>query len=131
MRDPHVWLDPSAAEIFLQQIASRVVEDRPSLTPVVRAALDEGRASLRAQSQAAQSAFSAIPQSRRTIVTFHDAFGYYARAYGITIVGVAVAAPGQDPSAREIAALIDQPTTRREKRSTTAATYSQPSAVQR
>lgn len=107
VRDPHVWLDPSAAEIFLQQIASRVVTDRPSITSVVRAALDEGRASLRAQSQAAQSAFSAIPQSRRTIVTFHDAFGYYARAYGITIVGVAVAAPGQDPSAREIAALID------------------------
>jgi zinc/manganese transport system substrate-binding protein len=40
-------------------------------------------------------------------VTFHDAFGYYARAYGITVVGVAVEAPGQDPSVQEIAALIE------------------------
>jgi ABC-type Zn uptake system ZnuABC Zn-binding protein ZnuA len=105
--DPHVWLDPLAAEIFLQKIASRVVEDRPALTSEIRAALDEGRALLQAQSQTAQIAFSAIPESRRTIVTFHDAFGYFARAYGITIVGVAIASPGQDPSAQEIAALID------------------------
>jgi ABC-type Zn uptake system ZnuABC Zn-binding protein ZnuA len=37
---------------------------------------------------------------------FHDAFPYYARAYGITIVGVAVEAPGQDPSASYTAQLI-------------------------
>jgi zinc/manganese transport system substrate-binding protein len=51
--------------------------------------------------------FLAIPEVNRKIVTFHDAFGYFARAYNITIVGVAIASPGQDPSAREIAALID------------------------
>ena len=106
-RDPHVWLDPTAAELYLQQIASRVVEDRPELTSVIRSALEKGRSSLRSLSQEVQLIFSAIPADRRKIVTFHDAFGYYARAYGITIVGVAIASPGQDPSAREIAALID------------------------
>lgn len=106
-RDPHVWLDPTAAELYLQQIASRVVEDRPELTSVIRSALEKGRSSLRSLSQEVQLIFSAIPADRRKIVTFHDAFRYYARAYGITIVGVAIASPGQDPSAREIAALID------------------------
>jgi len=106
-RDPHVWLDPTAAELYLQQIASRVVEDRPELTSVIRSALEQGRSSLRSLSQEVQLIFSAIPADRRKIVTFHDAFRYYARAYGITIVGVAIASPGQDPSAREIAALID------------------------
>jgi ABC-type Zn uptake system ZnuABC Zn-binding protein ZnuA len=106
-RDPHVWLDPTAAELYLQQIASRVVEDRPELTSVIRSALEKGRSSLRSLSQEVQLIFSAIPAERRKIVTFHDAFRYYARAYGITIVGVAIASPGQDPSAREIAALID------------------------
>jgi ABC-type Zn uptake system ZnuABC Zn-binding protein ZnuA len=48
-----------------------------------------------------------IPEQDRKLVTFHDAFPYFARAYGIEIVGVAVDAPGQDPSAGEIAALID------------------------
>ena len=37
----------------------------------------------------------------------HDAFPYYARAYGLDVVGVAVGAPGQDPSAAEITALVD------------------------
>jgi ABC-type Zn uptake system ZnuABC Zn-binding protein ZnuA len=41
------------------------------------------------------------------MVTFHDAFPYYARDYGITIVGVAVPAPGQDPSAGQIADLVN------------------------
>ena len=41
------------------------------------------------------------------MVTMHDAFGYFARAYDIQIVGVAVESPGQDPSAQEIRALID------------------------
>ena len=40
-------------------------------------------------------------------MTFHDAFAYFARAYEIKIVGVAIEAPGQEPSAKEIAALID------------------------
>jgi hypothetical protein len=40
-------------------------------------------------------------------VTLHDAFAYFARAYGIEIVGVVIASPGQDPSAQDIRALID------------------------
>ena len=48
-----------------------------------------------------------IPAADRKLVTFHDAFPYFAREYGIELVGVAVQAPGQDPSAGEIAALIE------------------------
>jgi ABC-type Zn uptake system ZnuABC Zn-binding protein ZnuA len=40
-------------------------------------------------------------------VSFHDAFPYFAEAYGIEIVGTVIDAPGQDPSAGEIADLID------------------------
>ena len=50
---------------------------------------------------------AAIPPEDRRLVTFHDAFPYYAREYGLTIVGVAAEAPGQDPSAGDTARLID------------------------
>ena len=53
-----------------------------------------------------RSRIATIPEATRKLVTFHDAFPYYARAYGITIVGVAVQAPGQDPSAGYTAQLI-------------------------
>ena len=48
-----------------------------------------------------------IPEDDRLIVSFHEAFPYFAAAYGLTIVGTIVDAPGQDPSAGEIAALVD------------------------
>jgi ABC-type Zn uptake system ZnuABC Zn-binding protein ZnuA len=54
-----------------------------------------------------RSEMAAIPQANRRVVTFHDAFPYFAREYGLEIVGVAVEAPGQDPSVAEIAGVVD------------------------
>jgi zinc/manganese transport system substrate-binding protein/manganese/iron transport system substrate-binding protein len=51
--------------------------------------------------------FEAVPPADRKIVSFHDAMPYFARAFGLEIVGSIVSAPGQDPSAGELAALID------------------------
>ena len=105
--DPHVWLDPIGAAHYVQRIVDRVVQDRPELTNTVRTASAKGFVALQDLDAEVRALFSDIPEANRKIVTFHDAFGYFARAYNITIVGVAIASPGQDPSAREIAALID------------------------
>jgi len=105
--DPHVWLDPTGAAHYVQRIVDRVVQDRPELTNTVRTASAKGFVTLQDLDAEVRALFSDIPEADRKIVTFHDAFGYFARAYNITIVGVAIASPGQDPSAREIAALID------------------------
>ena len=105
--DPHVWLDPTGAAHYVQRIVDRVVQDRPELTDTVRTASAKGFVALQDLDAEIRALFLAIPEVNRKIVTFHDAFGYFARAYNITIVGVAIASPGQDPSAREIAALID------------------------
>jgi ABC-type Zn uptake system ZnuABC Zn-binding protein ZnuA len=40
-------------------------------------------------------------------VTFHDAFAYLARRYGLEVVAVVVASPGKEPSAKDVAALVD------------------------
>jgi len=105
--DPHVWLDPIGASLYVHRIAERVTQDRPELSSAVKSASTDGLALIRALDVEVRAIFAAIPAEDRKIVTFHDAFGYFARAYNITIVGVAIASPGQDPSAREIAALID------------------------
>lgn len=105
--DPHIWLDPNGAALYLQKIANRVMLDRPNLTLEIQRSLASGLASLQQLDAEVRALYEAIPKEDRKIVTFHDAFGYYARAYDITIVGVAVSSPGQDPSAKEIASLID------------------------
>src|SRR6185295_6317382 len=79
--------------------------DPPHAADFARRA-DAYRDELRALDLHIREQIGAIPAANRKLVTFHDAFPYFAREYGIEVVGVAVQAPGQDPSAGEIAALI-------------------------
>jgi zinc/manganese transport system substrate-binding protein len=105
--DPHIWLDPKGAAIYVDRIAARVAAELPERAAEIESARDAGLAEIAALDEELRVGFAAVDASARKIVTFHDAFGYFARAYGIEIVGVAVEAPGQEPSAKEIAALID------------------------
>ena len=106
-QNPHLWLDVKYAELYVDRIVSALK------------AADAGHAAQYERQGAAyrdrldeldrwvRDQVAAIPEPNRKIVTFHDAFPYYAREYGITIVGVAVPAPGQDPSAGDTAALVE------------------------
>ena len=105
--DPHIWLDPKGAAIYVNRIAARVAAELPERAMAIESARDAGLAEITALDEELRVGFAAVDASARKIVTFHDAFGYFARAYEIEIVGVAVEAPGQEPSAKEIAALID------------------------
>ena len=105
--DPHIWLDPKGAAIYVNRIAARVAAELPERAAEIESARDAGLAEIAALDEELRVGFAAVDASARKIVTFHDAFGYFARAYEIEIVGVAVEAPGQEPSAKEIAALID------------------------
>ena len=105
--DPHIWLDPKGAVLYVQRIADHVSRNAPDLAQRIAATSADGITKINAIDADLAIAFAAIDPDQRKIVTMHDAFGYFARAYKIEIVGVAVASPGQDPSAQEIRALID------------------------
>ena len=49
-----------------------------------------------------------IPVANRKLVTFHDAFPYFAAHYGFELIGVILANVGQEPSAAELAALVEK-----------------------
>lgn len=106
-QNPHLWMDVAYATLYATRIAATLQE------------MDTIHAAQIAQTSAAyvqqladldawvREQIGTIPAADRQVVMFHDALPYFARAYGLTIVGVAVEAPGQDPSAGEIANLID------------------------
>lgn len=105
--NPHLWMDVAYAAAYVARIGQALRQADP-------AHADEIDASATAYAQVladldgwVRDRIATVPEPNRRIVTFHDALAYFAREYGLTIVGVAVAAPGQDPSAGEIAALID------------------------
>jgi len=103
--NPHVWLDPAGATLYVRRIAERAAAAMPDRAEEIAATSGAAIAEIAKLDAGVRAAFDRVAVKR--IVTFHDAFPYYARAYGIEVVGVAVDAPGQEPSARETAALIE------------------------
>jgi ABC-type Zn uptake system ZnuABC Zn-binding protein ZnuA len=105
--NPHLWLNVAYAEEYVRRISAALKAARPSDAQAIDASTTAYVAQLQALDASIRSRIAAIPVANRRIVSFHDAFPYYAAAYGLEIVGVAVEAPGQDPSASQVATLID------------------------
>jgi zinc/manganese transport system substrate-binding protein len=106
-QNPHLFMDVTYAKVYVDRIAAALKQVDPTDAAGFdsRAAAYETR--LDALDASIRTRVATIPAANRKMVTFHDAFPYFAREYGITIVGVAVEAPGQDPSAAYTAQLID------------------------
>jgi ABC-type Zn uptake system ZnuABC Zn-binding protein ZnuA len=105
--NPHLWLDVLHARTFVARIATGLGEsDADDVAGYEeRAAAYDAR--LVALDSDIRERFAAIPPADRRVVSFHEAFPYFAASYGLEIVGVVVDAPGQDPSAGEIARLVE------------------------
>ncbi len=104
--NPHLFMDPRYTELYVDRIAAALAAVDPAHASAYEANARTYRQKLEALDGWVRSQVESIPVADRKIVTFHDAFPYYAREYGIDIVGVAVEAPGQDPSAGQTADLI-------------------------
>jgi manganese/iron transport system substrate-binding protein len=104
--NPHLWLNVEYARKYVDRIAESLAHVDPDHASAYR---DRGATyshELEALDREIAGRMSAIPPENRRIVSFHEAFPYFAAAYGLRIVGVVVGSPGQDPSAGEIAALV-------------------------
>lgn len=106
-QNPHLWMDVKYAELYVDRIAEGLAQIDPANTSRYQSQAAAYKARLDTLDADVRAKISTIPESNRKLVAFHDAFPYYAREYGITIVGVAVEAPGQDPSAGYTARLVE------------------------
>jgi zinc/manganese transport system substrate-binding protein/manganese/iron transport system substrate-binding protein len=107
--NPHFWLDPTLVkQYYLPAIAAKLTK----LDPAGEATFDANVASYGAKLDALDAELNAqiatIPEANRKLVTFHDAFPYFAKHYGFELVGVILANVGQDPSAADLAALVEK-----------------------
>lgn len=105
--NPHLWLNVAYAMGYVDRIAEALAEVDPEGVEGYERGASEYRAELEELDAFARDQLATIPEERRRVVAFHEAFPYFAAAYGLEVVGVVVDAPGQDPSAGEVAALID------------------------
>jgi len=104
--NPHLWLNVAYAAKYVDRIEQALSAADPVHASEFHAAADAYRATLTALDSEIRSRLTALPAASRVVVSFHEAFPYFASAYGLTIVGSIVDAPGQDPSAGTLANLI-------------------------
>ena len=116
--DPHWWQDPRNVEIAVQRIRDALARTDPGGTATYDANAEAYLARLRALDTAIARCMDGIPATKRRLVTNHDALGYFAERYGITVVGAVIPALSTEAraSAGETRALVD--TIRREHVST-------------
>jgi ABC-type Zn uptake system ZnuABC Zn-binding protein ZnuA len=107
--NPHFWLDPT---IVKSGYLPKIVASLAALRPADRATFEANAVAYGTQLDALDGELKAqvatIPVANRRLVTFHDAFPYFARHFGFELVGVVLANVGQEPNAAELAALVEK-----------------------
>jgi zinc/manganese transport system substrate-binding protein/manganese/iron transport system substrate-binding protein len=105
--NPHLWLNVEYGVLYVERLADALAEVDPEEADAYRANADDYIAELQELDGWAREQMAGIPDTNRKVISFHEAFPYFAEAYDLEIIGTVVDAPGQDPSAGEVTALID------------------------
>ncbi|MDW8060875.1 MAG: metal ABC transporter substrate-binding protein [Thermomicrobium sp.] len=106
--NPHFWLDPDFAIVYVERIASGLSNADPTHAETYRANAARYIDEIRSFDAWAKEQIATIPPERRKLVTFHDAFPYFAAHFGLELVGVVVVSPGREPSPQEVARLVER-----------------------
>jgi len=101
--NPHVWLDPRLARHAVTNILRALQETDPTHAAGYAANAEVYLARLEHLDAALEQGLATVRGAR--IVTYHDAFPYFARRYGLKIVGVIEPQPEVEPSLKYLAAL--------------------------
>jgi len=106
--DPHAWNSLQNGIVYVQNIARALSIVSPDHKADFNANADAYITKLEALDADAKTQLAELPENRRTVVTAHDAFGYLADAYGLNFLAPVGIDTEIEPSAKDLATLIDQ-----------------------
>jgi len=107
--DPHVWGDVQNVILIVANVKDALSTADPDNSATYEANASAYTTQLQDLDQNIRAEVAKLPEDHRKLVTSHDTFGYFARAYGFDIIGTAlgsVSTEAGDPSAKDIAALV-------------------------
>ena len=106
--NPHLWTDPLFAIKYAGVIASELTKRDAANAGYYTANLKAFTAKATALSDALKADQATIPGGKKELLTYHDAYAYFGRDYGWKIIGAVQPSNFEDPTPKEIVALIEQ-----------------------
>ena len=106
--DPHAWQNPANAVVYVDNITAALSKADPANASTYYGNRAAYVAEIEALDADIRKTVEGLPEDRRTIVTAHDAFGYFAETYGLRFVAPSGISTESEPSAADVAALIRQ-----------------------
>ncbi|PAQ02611.1 zinc ABC transporter substrate-binding protein [Mesorhizobium mediterraneum] len=106
--DPHAWQSVHNAEVYVKNIANAFCAADAAGCDTYRANAESYGEQIEALEEEIKAAVAEIPEGKRTIITSHDAFGYFEHEYGIKFLAPEGISTESEASAADVAALIKQ-----------------------
>ena len=107
-RDPHVWQDVSLVKQYVASIAKTLSQLDPAGSSSYANNAKNYTAQLDALDEEIKKSIAALPPTGRKIVSSHDAFTYFSKAYGLTFIAPVGLSTDAEPAAADVARLIRQ-----------------------
>jgi len=106
--DPHAWQSVANARVYVVNIRDALVVADPADVGIFRGNAEAYLAKLDEVDREVREAVAKIPEARRKVISTHNAFGYFAAAYGVQFIAPLGVSTESEASARDIAAIITQ-----------------------
>ncbi len=113
--DPHVWFDVNLWKHAAEKVRDTFIEQDPQHAALYREQGERYLKELEDLHHYVQERMNEIPQESRVLVTAHDAFGYFGKAYGVEVVGLQGISTAAEFGARDVSKLRDYLVERRIK----------------
>jgi zinc/manganese transport system substrate-binding protein len=106
--DPHAWQSLANGKIYVANIRDGLIKADPAGKAMYEANAKKYLAAIDKEEKAVKDAIATLPPARRRIITSHDAFGYFANAYGLEIIAPEGVTTESEASAQDVAKIIRQ-----------------------
>ncbi len=106
--NPHLWFDLSLGRQYVEKMRDALIALDPDGKDAYAENARRYDAELVKADDEVRARIATIPADRRKLVSSHDAFPYFAKAYGLEVVGFAQVEPGKDPTPAELADLVQK-----------------------
>ena len=105
--DPHVWFDTALWSGCIQTIQTVLTEARPAAAPVFTRQAEVARERLEGLDRWVKMKADQVDRTRRILVTSHDAFNYFGRAYGFKVVALQGVSTVTEAGLADVTQLVD------------------------